>query len=175
MIKRSKRPILLLEVMIAIALIVMAAIPLIYPHLYLLRTQRHFMDKVELDHVVNLHFVDVMEKLYNNQISWAAVLNELDFPITEEELEQYSGNKRFPFKGSYRFKVQIFKPKGEAGAALTLYLLDLDYLFTPTNQSSAIDNQLKYHYDLFVVRDIGDGQLPQGEDDEETEDDEVEP
>lgn len=160
MIKRSKRPILLLEVMIAIALIVMAAIPLIYPYFYLLRTQRHFMDKVELDHAVNLHYVNLLEKLYKNEVSWASIVNELEFSISREELQS------LPFKGSYRFKVENFKPKGEPGAALTLYLIGLDYLFVSPSEEK---KDLKYHYDLFIARDLGNGQLPQGDEEEEQE------
>lgn len=167
LILSRKRPILLLEVMIAIALIVMAAIPLIYPHIYLLRAQRHFMDKVDLDHAVNLHYIDILERLYKNEISWAAVLNELEFSISEEELKKSGYNKPLPFKGSYRFKVQNFKPKGEGGAPLTLYVLDLDYVFHPAKQSPTDENRLRYHYDLFVVRDLGDGNLPQGDPEEE--------
>lgn len=145
----------------------MAAIPLIYPHIYLLRTQRHFMDKVALDHAVNLHYVDLLERLYKNEISWAAILNELEFPITEEEFRQGGINVPLPFKGNYHFKVQKFKPKGETGSPLTLYLIDLDYVFYPASQTPSEENALKYHYDLFVVRDLGDGDLPQGDVEEE--------
>lgn len=167
MIKRSRRPILLLEVMIAIALIVMAAIPLIYPHLYLLRMQRHFMDKVELDHVVNLHYIEVLEKMYKNEeITWASVLNGIEFTIPQEKISSDSYDRPLPFKGTYRFKVDNYKPKGDGGAALTLYLIGLDYSFSPLNQDPSEENTLRYHYDLFVVRDVGDGQLPQGDEEE---------
>lgn len=172
MILSRKRPILLLEVMIAIALIVMAAIPLIYPHIYLLRTQRHFMDKVALDHAVNLHYVDLLERLYKNEISWAAILNELEFPVTEEQFQKAGFNMSLPFKGNYRFKVQKFKPKGEGGAPLTLYVLDLDYVFYPAKETPSESNTLNYHYNLFVVRDLGDGAFPQGDPEEEEQADE---
>jgi hypothetical protein len=168
-----KRPVLLLEVMIALALIVMAAIPLIYPHIYLLRTQRQFIEKVELDHVVNQHYVDVLERLYLNEISWAAILNQLEFRI-EDDLQriQYDGN--LPYRGVYRFRVGPFKPKTE-GSMLTLYLINLDYAFYPLRESPTEQNVLTYHYDLFVVRDLTQGGLPEGseQDIEETPEEEA--
>lgn len=158
----QKRSILLLEVMIAIALIVLAAIPLIYPHVYLLRAQRHFLEKIELDHAVNLHFVNLMEQLYLNKISWAAVVNEEEFSFSNDTFREMGYKSPFPFQGSYRFKVEKHKPKGESESTLTLYLLDLDYSFHLKKQPSNSDYRLNYHYNLFVVRDLDGGFLPEG-------------
>lgn len=162
----QKRPILLLEVMIAIALIVLAAIPLIYPHVYLLRAQSYFLEKVELDHVVNLHFVDLLEQLYLNKVPWGGVVNGQEFTFSDDTLSEMGYKRPLPFKGNYRFKVKNFKPKGESESPLTLYLLDLDYSFYPKTQTPDKKNQLNYHYNLFVVRDLGDGilQLESSED-----------
>ena len=159
----SKRPVLLLEVMIAIALIVMVAIPLIYPHIYLLKAQRHFMDKVELDHVVNLLYVDAVERLYMNTFTWTSILNKLEYEIDASDLKKIGYDKPVPFKGKYRFAVDTYKPKGKESSSFTLYLLTLDYEFSPAKESVTEFNQLKYHYVLFVVRDLGEGELPQGD------------
>ena len=169
MITRSKRPILLLEVMIAMALIVMAAIPLIYPHLYLLRSQRGFIDKIHLDHAVNRHYVTLLEKLYQNQIPFAAIVNEQEFPLPADELYTAGEERLLPFTGHFRFKARRYKPKNDPDALLVLYLVGLDYEFI-TNYGAK--DPLKYHYDLFIVRDLSSGELPPGEEDSEDEDEE---
>lgn len=163
MIKISKRPVLLLEVMIAISLIVMAAIPLIYPHIYLLKAQRHFMNKVELDHVVNLLYVDAVERMYKNEITWTSILNTLEFEVDAEDLRRIGYTKPVSFKGVYRLKDEIHKPKDEEDTPLRLYLISLDYQFYPKKEKPTEENILNYHYDIFLVRDLGEGDLPPGE------------
>ncbi len=162
--KIHKRPVLLLEVMIAIALIVMAAIPLIYPHLYLLKAQRHFMSKVELDHAVNLLYVDLLEQMYENKVSWTSIISKNEFKVEKQDFRRIGYTKPVPFKGAYRFTDSIHKPKGEEEVPFRLYIISLDYQFYPEKEQPTKDNTINYHYDLFVVRDlVGEG-LPQGDD-----------
>jgi hypothetical protein len=61
----------LLEVLIAFALIALCVLPLIYPHVAIYKAQNKFARKLELDHVVNLLYGKVLEKLYMNTIPWA--------------------------------------------------------------------------------------------------------
>ena len=66
----KKRYVSLLEVLIAFALIVLCVLPLIYPHVAMFKSQKAFIRKVELDHVVNLLYAKILEKLYMNSIPW---------------------------------------------------------------------------------------------------------
>lgn len=149
--------------MIAISLIVLAAIPLLYPHVFLLKAQRQFMDRVELDHVINLLYADVIERLYKNEIPLNAILNKNVFEITDYDLSRIQYDKRLPFKGGYTFSVYHQKPRGVEDSPYTLYLLTLDFFFHPLRETPTESNTQRYHYNVFLVHDTGLGPLPSGE------------
>lgn len=151
--KVNKRHVLLLEVLIAFALIVMCIIPLLYPHTFILKEQKQFIHRIELDHVVNLLLADITERLYLNEIPWNDIANKTVFQIEETELRRINYSRSLPFKGSYQFGETIHKPKGEA--AYSLYLLTLDITFTPEPPSKHKKEEYVYHYDIFLVRDLG--------------------
>ena len=142
--KYKKRHLLLLEVMIAIALIVICVIPLISPHLFVLKYQREFVDKVELDHLVNLLYADFSEKMYKNEISWDQIAGKQEHEIDEHLLRRVGYTKKLPFKGTYRFGEVKHKPKPPQD--FSVYLVTLDFTFSP--------EELKYHYEICVVRDL---------------------
>jgi len=157
-LKKNKRHFLLLEVLIAFALIVLCAIPLIAPHVALLKSQRQFIQKIELDHMVNLIYADILEKLHRNDIGWGTIEHGTIFPIDETMLKRLSLSKPFPYEGYYQ--IQMVRHKPPRPAAYTLYLLKLSIQFLPLNiarngTAKEKENQLlKYEYDIFVERNL---------------------
>jgi len=148
MFRYQKRYMALLEVMIAFAIIVLCIIPLVYPHVAVVQSERKFLDRVELDHFVNLIFADILQKLYENKIAWGDIEGEKDIPIDEMQLKDM-GLKTFPFEGSYHFKLDKKKPAKPED--LALYLYDLIFTFKP--KTSAVDAEpLKYQYRLTIER-----------------------
>jgi len=151
---------LLLEVLIAFLLIAMCLLPLLYPHTFILTSQRRFIDEVELDHKVNLQYADIVKALYRNDISWEAIMSRVEFPI----------DTTLPYKGSYHFGKRRRQKPNKDDASYTLYLLPLEMTFVPKKGGTP----LCFHYDLFVIRDLGEGPLPQGEESDAEEGEEEE-
>ena len=141
---------LLLEVMISFALIVLCVLPLISPHIAIFKSQKDFVDRIELDHVVNLLYGDMYASLYRNEIPWESVISENQIPIDDIILERIGWKKPFPFTGSYHFGVVKYKPKKEA--PYRLYLISLTYEFTPKGKES---KPFKYEYEIFIERNLG--------------------
>lgn len=130
----TKRHFLLLEVMIAFALIVLCALPLIYPHTFILRMQKEFIQEVELDHYVNAHFADLVEQMYKNQTSWDLISGAKTLDLNPPNL---------PFKGTLQFKK--LKDKPDDDPTYTVFLFEITYAFT---------QKLTYTYHLMVIRDL---------------------
>jgi len=154
-----RRHMILLEVLISFALIVLCILPLLYPHVYMLRVQKQFVQTVELDHLVNLMYVEVLEKLYTNEISWNDIEGKRVFPIDSallQKIGQTSEKSRFPFTGTYQFK-EIRHKENEG---LYASLLSLTFTFTPPVPFSPLPSQkqppksLKYAYQVFIARDL---------------------
>lgn len=149
----KKRYMILLEVMIALALIALCVIPLLAPHAFLLKQQRKFISTVELDHAVNLLYVEVLEKMYEKKISWQSIQEGVVFPVEEEALKRVNGGKALPFVGSYRFEKgdSKFNVKEHWGTNL----LKLTFTFLPKegiadNEKEKEKQTLKYSYKVFV-------------------------
>lgn len=132
--RASKRYFLLLEVMIAFALIVLCALPLIYPHTFILRSQKEFIQEIQLDHYVNAHYAELVEALYKNQIPWDVISGQRTLPLNPSKL---------PFKGTLKF--EELKSKPDDSPSYTVYLFEITYTFT---------NELKYVYHLMLIRDL---------------------
>lgn len=124
-----RRPIVLLEILIAFALVALCILPLIYPHVFILRSEKRFISTVELDHFVNLLYADRLQRLYQNEIPWQDVENGKELPIDASILEsmKYSGN--LPFLGTYQFVDIRHKPRKPEDR--TVYLFNLIFTFLP--------------------------------------------
>ncbi len=148
----KKRYFLLLEVLIAFTLVVMAFLPMLYPHYYLLRAQREFIHKVDLDHLVNLAYADVTERLYRNEIPFFDLLGGRQFFIDDALLKRVGMDNQLPYKGTYKFSEKIHKPRKDEPVAYSLYLINLDFKFEKEKPAKEV---IDYHYKFFVVRDLG--------------------
>ncbi len=147
-----KHPFLLLEVLIAFAIVAVCILPLIWPHTYILRAQKEFLSEIALDHYVNTHFAEMTELLYKNEIPWEVI----------EEGRVVSFETGLPYKGTFSFEEIKHKPKEEK--PYMFYLFNLNYSFTLKNDPEAAP--LKYTYTLFIIRDLP-AQLAEPEEEEE--------
>lgn len=124
-----------MEVMIAFALIVLCAIPLIYPHTYIIRMQKEFIQEIDLDHYVNANFAELIEMLYKNQIPWEVVSGKKSLPLNPPGI---------PVTGTLQFTEKNHKSKDDS-TTYVIYLYEVIYTFS---------NGLKYTYHVMVIRDI---------------------
>lgn len=138
-----RRPVMLLEVLIAFALIVLCALPLIYPHVFILRSERKFVSIVELDHQVNLLFSATLEKLYKNEIPWSVIEGGKVQPLEPIEL---------PFDGTFQFIEERKKVNKEGNHSAHIYTLV--YTFTPRNggQAGISTERNTYKYEIPIER-----------------------
>jgi hypothetical protein len=136
-IKTSRRPFLLLEVMIAIVLVALCAIPLLYPHFYMLKEERNVSDTIELQRLVNQFHVEILEQLHKNEIDWKHIENEISGPLESEQLNKIG------HEGSY--SLSILEDNPDQGK----YLLQLTLSF---KRKSVKGEPKTFNYSVFVKR-----------------------
>ena len=161
--KKNKRHVFLLEVVIALALVAICVIPLLAPQAFILYRQQRLMDEVQLDHLVNLLYGDILLQLYKNEIPWNNLMNSIQYEVDSTMLKQVGINKNIPFKGFYQFKEKKHKPKKES--PYTIHLFDLDFRFSRDDPKTDA-NPLTYHYEIFLIRFLETGEVEILESDE---------
>lgn len=126
---------------------VLCILPLFYPLTYILKVQNQFVNKIQVDHAVNLEYAKIIEGLYTNQIGFEKLNPGIVYEVTL--------GKEIPYKGSYVFGESIHKPSEEQD--FMVYLKTLDFVFNPLNPSKDEEEQkketLRYHYDICIIRD----------------------
>lgn len=148
----KKRFFLLLEVIIAFALVVLAILPMIYPNVYIVRSQYEFVELIELDHTVNLMYGEIVQRLYQNSIPWNDIESQKQLPL-DEIVQAIHYPKKLPFKGNYQFRIIKYKPPS---GKRTLYLVELIFNFVPLSTTEKNREPLEYKYTLYMVRSLKD-------------------
>ncbi|MCB1111239.1 MAG: hypothetical protein H7A37_06670 [Chlamydiales bacterium] len=142
----NKRPLTIMEVLIAFALVVLCVFPLIAPHVLMLRAEYRFIDQVRLDHYVNDHYVSLLEQLHRNVIPWSSIEEGAEQPLEAPEIK--------PYRGSYRLSIAEKKPK--ESAPTSAYLVELHYRFTKDEAKKPVE----YNYLIYLVRRIAQEEAP---------------
>ncbi len=140
-----RRPFLMLELLIAMAILALVLIPLLSPHFHIVKRERETLRAVELDRLANQAYGKILKGLYRGTVSPQLVVNgdcgELDLP---------------GYKGEYCFSTEREK------RGFGLYKCTLTFRRT----------EKTWNYDYFFVleRPVAEGD----DDDDEGEDDEGE-
>lgn len=150
----------MLEVLISFTLIAFCAIPLIYPHISMIKAQNGFINKVKINHTVNLIYVNILEKLHKNEILLSDIEDKKIFNVDNAELKGING-----YRATYQFIKE--KHKKRNGAGIATYVVTLQLQFIPKKNGKT----LTYDYDVFLVskKDIANVDPNEGGDDEEDE------
>jgi hypothetical protein len=149
--RRCKRPFLLLEVMIAFALIVLCALPLIAPYLEIVKEQKQFNVKMELDHASHLFYVMLLEQLHNNKIDWKDIHSSAILPLTADHWKAIGYSSPLPFVGSYHFKE--IKNKSDKKKAWNGYLFRLTLAFVDKRVQEN-PPKINFPYTVCLVRHV---------------------
>lgn len=152
--KKSKRFFSLLEVLIAIFLISLCALPLIYPHAFIYKQTKEFTQEIDLDRVAGLVYSVILEKLYHNEYEWTVFEDGSLQPIDEEMLKRVGASLPSGFEGRYRF--DIVKEKSNSSKReptketniISLYLVDVHLLFL----RKGMDKPFEYTYEAVIKR-----------------------
>lgn len=141
----KRRYFLLIEVMIALTLIIFAVLPLIYPHFYIYKEQKSFVNKLNLDLAVNHFYAHIIEQLQRNEISFQDIEQGTKMALDLNGIEGLAAN--LPYIGHYHFAIV----KSKKSARFGLYEVQLHIQILPKEKS---DNKkaLNYEYLIFVGR-----------------------
>ena len=69
-----KRPFLLLEVLIAIALVALCAYPLITPHYRLAQEKRKLLRNLKVQREADEAFYEAVQRLYEGEVAWEKII-----------------------------------------------------------------------------------------------------
>ncbi len=149
--KTKKRNNLLLEVLIAFAIVVLCILPLLYPHVGVIRSQQEMITAVQLDHFVSLHYANTLEKLYLNEIPWETLHSDKPIPIDKEMIKKLGIKEAIPYKGTYHFIDVKHKPKKLEPDTKALYLFKISYEFQPIRNNKG-EKEKKYNYQFVLQK-----------------------
>lgn len=136
--RTHKRPFLILEVLIAFCLVAFCAIPLIYPHISMIKSQNEFVNKIKMNQAIHLIYVDILEKLHKNEIPLSDIENKKLFQIEPQNLKNCHG-----YVGSYQFIKEKHKKRNSDG--ITVHLATLQLKLVPKRAGKTYT----YDYDIF--------------------------
>jgi hypothetical protein len=74
----KKKSFLLLEVLIALTLVTISALPLVKEPLHLFKAEFKAFEELEQERLANLAFVEVKEAFYNHKIPWEKIPEKKD-------------------------------------------------------------------------------------------------
>jgi hypothetical protein len=152
----KRRSFTMLEVIIACGLILLCFLPLMAPHLEIVRAQATFNRKITLDEKVNLLYAAVIQKLYSNKIEWSELESKSEFRL--DSLTEFETVDISPYQGYYEFYSTpiVCRPKKKKQAPYRVYLLTLTFHFFLPNKTKSTqqEEELKYVYKIFAVRDL---------------------
>lgn len=149
---KKRRHFLLLEVIIAMALIALCIIPLITPFYEISKSQNRLNTKMQIDHSINQVYIHILEKLYDNKISWKSLSEKEKISFSEDLLKNIE-NKENLKNGFIQFfteKKTINKTSG-----WQKYLMRLEITIPKKNNSKP----LKFQYLIPIFRKIAPEQL----------------
>jgi hypothetical protein len=156
--QHHKRPFLMLEVLIAFALIIFCIAPLTIPHFAILKEQKASINNMRINHAVSNIYVAILEKMHKMEVPLNDIENKTVFPVDFQELKEIQG-----YSATYQFsiiKLNIRKTDG-----FTTYLVNLQLNFVPTFKGKPYT----YDYEIFFAtkKDLNANLPPDIEEDDE--------
>lgn len=130
--------------MIAFAIVVICALPLITPHVWMIKEEKSFIHDLEKDRYISNIFAYIVENLHQNEIPWSS-LDQRDktWQIQKEAIEE------IPNSWPYTILVQsYYKEKDGPEEGQDYHLVNINIIL--------INDQTKkektYKYKLFIER-----------------------
>lgn len=137
--KVSKRPMLLLELMIAFMLVVLCAFPLLYPHFYMIKAEKEAICTIELDRLIGFIYADIIVKLYRNEIPWSEIESNQAYPIdklmlSNQLVQQLTATQ---YTGSYSFEKIDKTQSDDINDPISHHHMKVVFTFTNSRQPRA--------------------------------------
>lgn len=135
--KITKRPIILLEILIALFLVVIALFPLLYPHIGILKEEGRLAAELELYPRLTQIHSELLIDLHNRKYPLEALNGGVKLPIDQNQLG-------LPFTGHIDLKLD---KRRKEGAPSSKYLLNIDY---ELRRSGEEGRAIRSHHQLFL-------------------------
>lgn len=144
---KNKHPILLLEVLIACAIVILCTTALLSPQVEMAIAQQRMVRDSELHHFVNYFYAkNLVEKMYSKEIPWETIINGQPVALDSKRLGELA------FTGSYKFTTIWHKPLKQEGTE-NFYVMKVTFTFTDLwDKMPGTDKQrtLEYNYEVFI-------------------------
>lgn len=125
MYKKSKRTMLLLEVLISLAIVALCLLPLISAHTSLYKANKQFTEAMQATRIANRIYVEILEQLHKNELPWGHIQGHQSQSL--DSLLNKSGISKC--SGKYQFNEVIFKQNKQTGWTMFQLALTLDLTF----------------------------------------------
>jgi hypothetical protein len=148
MMKR-KKPYLLLELLIGIALLITFSIPLMHDPFRLLEQERIALERMELERISEWEFAQVKKQFYRNEIPWGL------FSAGEKRKFSTDVKDLFPklLKGStFEEEIRLWtKKEKKVSDEEEAFLVGIEIIFTPKRKGAG-RKPVSFTYRIFVKR-----------------------
>lgn len=134
---KKRRPVILLEILIALFLVAIAIFPLLYPHVAILKEEIRLTKELELYPKLAAIHANVLIDLHSRKYPIELLKKGIERPITKEELG-------LAFEGTLLLSLD---KKRREGTNASKYLLNVDYSLKPVGGSG---RPVEAHYQYFV-------------------------
>ncbi len=139
-----KKPYLLLELLIALALVTLLAFPLINQPFRLLHKEIASLERTELERLSELYFAKIKERLYRNEIPWEVLAKDKQTPLFEKDKITLAHSKHI-----FRIKTYLWTKKRTEDD----YLIGVNIVFTPKPQGGHTHKEISFFYRLFLKKE----------------------
>lgn len=145
--RRKKRPYLLLELLIAFALLTACLLPLTQNPLTMVGKEREMLQELELAREADLLFADVKQRLYTNKIPYEKLIPWDDKKLTPLKLE-LGKNYTKEFKREIRLRSQVEKIKKDKMGE-EIRLINVHIVFISRSKKDK-QKTVKFGYKVFI-------------------------
>jgi len=147
LVKKRKKPFLLLELLIGISLLTLFAIPLIVEPFYLLQNEMATLERIELERISEAHFAQLKKKIYLQEIPWKELTKkERESPIKREVFITLPGISYHKFETS----TYIWSKRDNKEKQAENHLLGIKIIYTPKPLRKHKGAPITFSYRLFV-------------------------
>lgn len=150
-----RRYLLLLEVLIALAIISLCLLPLITPHVLVYKIQKEFTQHLEMGNLANRFYGDILEQLHKNEIPWQTIQDKVSMPLESLKLREGKNN----YEGTYQFHILEKKVNQETGWGVYHVALVLSL----RNKNAKEGNRNSFKFSIPLIRHIPSQEIPSSE------------
>lgn len=156
-LRKSRRYFLLLEVLLAMAIVTLCVFPLVTPIVAIYRAERKLSREILLDGYVNRLYVDFVKALHRKQISFDALIDPTAEMIEDPQL------KAWGFEG--KREIELIKSKPKLPETPWRFLFQVHYTFWEKGKDP---ERLDYTYQFYVEQTPPEEDKNQDEEEKES-------